>query len=439
MVLLKMTDQKHIYCVHDKLYDLADFVSKHPGGTNVFANLRPLTDITPMIYTYHKDVSLIFDVLKNYDISENNMSLVTYNTDYNYDRYKELKTLVYDEIRSKGLPLYWSTAEILYNLGGFAAYLGIWVYCFRMAAQNPVSAWWFVLLATINIGHCALLFHETSHYTGFKNQQLNTLMSHLAVAPVLTTEEWKWDHNYLHHGFTNTVADPDFNGHQLTFRHSQEHPHYFQHRFQHLYAGALLCLGGFSGQIDSIKHERWNILLFFGILYWFGFYNTLVFYSLTGFLFLLTAQLSHIQPECVNKGEHSCVKGEHSCVKGEHSCVKGEHSCVKGEHSCVKGEHSCVKGEHSHDFLVNQVASTINYRTDNIVARYMCFGLDIQIEHHLFPNIPHSTLRQVQYIVRYYCLNNNVPYIERSDVIEMAKSYWWHLYNMSTIISEKNE
>jgi len=385
-----MTDQ-HIYCIHDRLYNLADFVSKHPGGTNVFVNLRPFTDITPMIYSYHKDASLIFDVLKNYDISANDMALVTYKTDYNYDKYKELKTLVYDEIRRKGLPLYWSTAEILYNMGGFAAYLGIWAYCFTLAAHNPVSAWWFVLLATINIGHCALLFHETSHYTGFKNQQLNTLVSHLAVAPVLTTEEWKWDHNYLHHGFTNTVSDPDFNGHQLTFRHSQEHPHYFQHRFQHLYAGVLLCLGGFSGQIDSIKHERWNILLFFGILYWFGFYNTLTFYSLTGFIFLLTAQLSHIQPECVNKGEHL------------------------------------------RDFLVNQVTSTINYRTDNIVARYMCFGLDIQIEHHLFPNIPHSTLRQVQYVVRYYCLNNNVPYIERSDVIEMAKSYWWHLYNMSTL------
>ena len=390
-----MANQQHIYCIHDRLYNVADFISKHPGGTNVFANLRPLTDITPMIYTYHKDASLILNVLKNYGISANNMSLVTYKTDYNYDKYKELKTLVYDEIRRKGLPLYWSTAEILYNMGGFAAYLGVWVYCFTLAAHNPVSAWWFVLLATINIGHCALLFHETSHYTGFKNQQLNTLVSHLAVAPVLTTEEWKWDHNYLHHGFTNTVSDPDFNGHQLTFRHSQEHPHYFQHRFQHMYAGVLLCLGGFSGQIDSIKHERWNILLFFGILYWFGFYNTLTFYSLTGFLFLLTAQLSHIQPECVNKGEHSRVKGEHS-----------------------------------RDFLVNQVTSTINYRTDNIVARYMCFGLDIQIEHHLFPNIPHSTLRQVQYIVRYYCLNNNIPYIERSDVIEMVKSYWWHLYKM---------
>jgi linoleoyl-CoA desaturase len=364
-------------------------VSKHPGGTNVFANLKSHTDITPMIYSYHKDASLIFDVLSKYDISSNDLALVTYTTDYNYDKYKELKARVYDEIRSKGLPLYWSTTEILYNLGGFSVYLGIWAYCIW---YNAVSTWWFALLATVNIGHCALLFHETSHYTGFKNQRLNTLISHIAVAPVLTTEEWKWDHNYLHHGFTNTEFDSDFNGHQLIFRHSQEHPHYFQHRFQHLYAGALMCLGGFSGQIDSIKHKRWNVLLLLFILYRCGFYNTLVFYSLTGFLFLFIAQLSHIQPECVNNK--------------------------------------------SNDFLVNQVTSTINYRTDNIVSRFLCFGLDIQIEHHLFPNIPHSTLRQIQLVVRDYCAQNGVTYIERSDVFEMAKSYWWHLYEMG---AKKNE
>jgi fatty acid desaturase len=379
-----MSDQ--IYCVHDKLYNLADFVSKHPGGTNVFSNLKSHTDITPMIYTYHKDPALIFDVLSKYDMSVNDLGVVEYKTDYKYDRYKELKVLVYDEIRSKGLPLYWSAGETLYQIGGFAVYFLIWGHCIKSASYGPISAWWFVLLSIINIGHCALLFHETSHYMGFKNQRLNTFFSHIAVAPVLTTEEWKWDHNYLHHGFTNTVADPDFNGHQLTFRHSSEHPYYFQHRFQHIYAGALMCVGGFSGQIDSVKHQRWNIALFLGILYWFGFYNTLVFYSLTGFLFLVTAQLSHIQPEC-------------------------------------------VKGE-SKDFLENQVVSTINYRTDNIVARCMCFGLDIQIEHHLFPNIPHSTLRQIQHVVRDYCVKNGVTYIERSGVLEMAKTYWSHLYQM---------
>ena len=75
MVLLKMTDQRHIYCVHDKLYNLADFVSKHPGGTNVFANLKPYTDITPMVYSYHKDASIIFEVLSKYNIPANDLQV----------------------------------------------------------------------------------------------------------------------------------------------------------------------------------------------------------------------------------------------------------------------------------------------------------------------------------------------------------------------------
>ena len=388
---------RHIYCVHDKLYNLAKFVDKHPGGANVFSNLKSHTDITPLIYTYHKDVSLIRDILLKYDISANanHLSQVAYRKDYNYDKYVELKTLVYKEISIKELPLYWSFAETLYNLGGFVLYVGIWAHCNRLVINSrTVSAWWFVLLAAINIGHCALFFHETSHYCGFKNQYLNTLVSHIAVAPVLTTEEWKWDHNYLHHGFTNTGFDVDFNGHQLTLRHSANHPHRFQHRFQHIYAWVLMCLGGLSGQIDSIKHDRWNIFLFFYIVYWFGIKNSAIFYFLTGFLFLVTAQLSHIQPEC-------------------------------------------VRGEYT-DFLENQVMSTMNYKTDNIVCRLMCFGLDIQIEHHLFPNIPHSTLRQIQHIVRDYCRRNGIPYREKANVFEMLKSYWWHLYEMGIVKNDSH-
>ena len=383
--IIIMTDQQYVYCINDKLYNLSDFVNKHPGGTDVFYNLKPQIDITPMIYSYHKDVNVVFEVLSKYEIST--IGSIAYKTNYKYEKYKDLKRRVYNEIRDKALPLCWSTTEVFYNMGGFAIYILIWVYCGQLATYGSVSLCWFLLLATINIGHCALIFHETSHYTGFKNQQLNTLVSYIAVAPILTTEEWKWDHNYLHHGFTNSIFDADFNGHQFTLRHSSEQPHYFQHRFQHLYVFVLLCLGGFSGQIDSIKHKRFNILLFLFILYWFGFYPTLTFYSFTGFLFLMTAQLSHIQPECVSNK--------------------------------------------SNDFLEIQVTSAVNYRTTNFFSRYFCFGLDIQIEHHLFPNIPHSTLRQIQPIIRAYCHENGISYIERANVFETAKTYWQHLYKMS--------
>ena len=150
-----------------------------------------------------------------------------------------------DEINAKGLPLYWTNGEIAYNVFGFLLYLGIWYHCWKLDYVHPL---WFVLLSFINVGHCALIFHETSHYAGFKWQPLNTLVSNIVVAPIITTEEWKWDHNYLHHCFTNTNYDKDYNGHTRLLRHSPIQPHYYQHQFQHIYATVLFCLGGLSGQ-----------------------------------------------------------------------------------------------------------------------------------------------------------------------------------------------
>ena len=70
----------------------------------------------------------------------------------------------------------------------------------------------------------------------------------------------------------------------------------------------------------------------------------------------------------------------------------------------------------------------MNYKTDDILSRFICFGLDIQIEHHLFPNIPHSSLRQIQPIVKNFCIDNNIPYIEKNNMLEPLIGYVKYMY-----------
>ena len=72
----------------------------------------------------------------------------------------------------------------------------------------------------------------------------------------------------------------------------------------------------------------------------------------------------------------------------------------------------------------------MNYKTDDPLTRAISFGLDIQIEHHLFPNIPHSSLRKIQPIVRNYCDKNNIPYNENPTIFSSIYSYIRHLYEM---------
>ena len=89
-----------------------------------------------------------------------------------------------------------------------------------------------------------------------------------------------------------------------------------------------------------------------------------------------------------------------------------------------------INTENKNDFLYNQVSSSMNYRTDDPITRFICFVLDIQIEHHLFPNIPHTSLRQIQQIVRGYCEKHDIPYIEKPSIFPTIYSYISYLYKM---------
>ena len=86
--------------------------------------------------------------------------------------------------------------------------------------------------------------------------------------------------------------------------------------------------------------------------------------------------------------------------------------------------------KHKNDFLYNQVSSSMNYRTDDPITRFVAMTLDIQIEHHLFPSIPTSSLRQIQDIVREYCNKNDIPYIEKPSIFQSIYSYICYLYKM---------
>ena len=45
---------------------------------------------------------------------------------------------------------------------------------------------------------------------------------------------------------------------------------------------------------------------------------------------------------------------------------------------------------------------------------FLLGGLNYQIEHHLFPNMPRPNLRHAQPLVREFCRKHNLPYTEAS-------------------------
>lgn len=78
------------------------------------------------------------------------------------------------------------------------------------------------------------------------------------------------------------------------------------------------------------------------------------------------------------------------------------------------------------DFLRKQVITARNVRGGRLVDVALG-GLNQQIEHHLFPSMPRGNLRRAQPIVRAYCAQRGVPYVE-VGLVESYRQALAHLH-----------
>ncbi|NJP32223.1 acyl-CoA desaturase [Micromonospora sp. HSS6-12] len=80
------------------------------------------------------------------------------------------------------------------------------------------------------------------------------------------------------------------------------------------------------------------------------------------------------------------------------------------------------------DFLRKQVLTSRNVRGGRVVDVALG-GLNYQIEHHLFPNMPRGNLRRARPIVRAYCAERGVPYAE-VGLVESYRQALAHLHEV---------
>jgi fatty acid desaturase len=70
-----------------------------------------------------------------------------------------------------------------------------------------------------------------------------------------------------------------------------------------------------------------------------------------------------------------------------------------------------LHGDTQLDFLQQQVLTSRNLRR-NSVTDFLSGGLSCQIEHHLFPTMPRNNLRRAASIIRAFCEERSIPYVE---------------------------
>ena len=70
---------------------------------------------------------------------------------------------------------------------------------------------------------------------------------------------------------------------------------------------------------------------------------------------------------------------------------------------------------------VRQLISSANYATGSDLAGFLQLGLNYQIEHHIWPDLPMLKYRQVQPKVKALCAKYGVPYVQESLLARLKK------------------
>jgi fatty acid desaturase len=86
-------------------------------------------------------------------------------------------------------------------------------------------------------------------------------------------------------------------------------------------------------------------------------------------------------------------------------------------------------------FMRQQIITSRNVKAHPITD-FIYGGLNCQIEHHLFPNMPRNNLKKAQTIVKEFCRNHSLPYHETS-ILGSQKEIVGHLHRLSAPLRGK--
>jgi fatty acid desaturase len=261
------------------------------------------------------------------------------------------------------------------------------------------DSWWQMLTA----GYLALVFtqtgflgHDAGHRQIFRSRRANDLVGllpgNLAIGLAFG---WWVDKHHRHHAHPNTEGlDPDISGESIAFTEAQARRRRgagrFLARHQRALFFPLLTLEALALHVASVQavlragyRQRGREALLLGL-------------HAAAYLTVILLVLSPVRALvfiAVQQGLFGVYLG-----------------CAFAPNH--KGM-PVLSADEDTDFLRRQVLTSRNVRGGWLVD-VVLGGLNYQIEHHLFPSMPSASLRRAQPMIRAFCQQIGLPYVETS-------------------------
>lgn len=306
---------------------------------------------------------------------------------------------------------------IFYLAGATALYL--------LILSGWFGPWVMLGLAGLLGAFCAFIgfnvCHDAIHGAFSADKRINKVFSLLFNLIGANPYVWSITHNIVHHTYTNIPGhDEDIEVAPGLVRLSEDEEIKPIQRFQHFYAFPLYGLASLSwvlrkdylkffkakiGEYPTTNHPRKeyvNLFFYKAVYYVLFIVLPLVLLDITWWQFVLGFLLMHF------------VEG---LVLG---LVFQLAHVVEGTAFPTPTE----TGDIQEAWAVHQMQTTANFSTGNVVAGFLCGGLNQQIEHHLFPRICHIHYPALAAIVRQTAHEFDLPYLENRTFVAALQSHY---------------
>ena len=273
------------------------------------------------------------------------------------------------------------------------------------------------------------IMHDGNHGAYSSHPLVNKIMGSTIYFLAGNAHNWKIQHNFLHHTFTNIDGhDEDLETGGI-LRFSKHQPWKPFHRFQHLYSVFLYGLltlnwaivADFSQLRRYLRDHKavaatkkpstlWTILIVTKILYFIGwlvipywvlslpFWKILlgffVMHYTAGIILSLIFQLAHV---------------------------------LEGPKMMLP---KIDPEKMENTWAIHQLFTTANFSPDNRLVNWYVGGLNFQIEHHIFPHISHIHYRKIARILKKTAKEFNLPYFEYKSTRSALFSHFKYLKKM---------
>jgi linoleoyl-CoA desaturase len=262
--------------------------------------------------------------------------------------------------------------------------------------------------------------HDALHGAYSSNKKVNRALGFMFNIIGANAYVWNLTHNIVHHSYTNIVDhDEDIEIAPGLIRVNESDRSNKLQRYQHIYAFFLYCFTTLSWffRKDYLKFFQKNIgdshinkhpkKEYFNLFFYKALYYSL-FIALPLLLMDLTVWQFIIGFVAMNFAE--------GLVLG----LVFQLAHVVEDTEIRHADNNSIEDA----WAVHQLKTTANFAPRNKLANFLCGGLNLQVEHHLFPKICHVHYYRLSAIVQQTAREFNLPYNVNRSFFSALRSHY---------------